>query len=390
MLPDQPDNNNSISGVDDSAQQRPPSLREIAEAAYDEGSVEPAESVESANRGDGRDGRGRFVPKERAQSEGEAERTAPSPEKPPVEAQDRPDPAAQPRDSNQPPEHWSADLKADFAKLQPEGKNILLRRYGEMEADYTRKSQANASAVQAINAIQPVFQDPDIARAMQEANLNPVQVIHDWGRLFKGATSRNPTDRASTLYEMAERMGFDPAKIFATSRPPTGLPPEVEKDPMARFVADLNGRTNNDLQALRAELQSFKKAETKRLEQEAVDVTRGTIDAWADEKGSDGQPLRPYFDYVVQRIIDAFRLNPNRDLSQTYDEACWADKYVRAHLLAAEQNLRSQQQSNDRARLAARSNVRGLTSPVSKPALEHKSNGSLRDTLESSADEVGL
>ena len=235
MLPDQPDNTNSISGVE-SPEPRQPSLREIAEAAYDEGSQEPAESVESADRGDGRDRSGRFVPKERAQNEGEAEREAPSPEKPPVEAQDRPDPAAQPRDSNQPPEHWSAELKADFARLPQEGKNILLRRHGEMEADYTRKSQANASAVQAINAIQPVFQDPDIARAMQEAGLNAVQVIHDWGRLFKGATSTNPADRASTLYEMAERMGFDPAKIFATNRPPASLSPEAGERPNGPFL----------------------------------------------------------------------------------------------------------------------------------------------------------
>ena len=144
------------------------------------------------------------------------------------------------------------------------------------------------------------------------------------------------------------------------------------------------------MQALRAELQQFKQAETQRLEQEAVNVTRGSIDAFADEKGPDGQPLRPYFDHVVQRIIDAFRLNPNRDLNQTYEEACWADPNVRAHMLAAEQNRRSQQQSNERAKLAARSNVRGLTSPVSKPAQEKKGNGSLRDTLENSADEVGF
>jgi hypothetical protein len=390
MLPDQPDTrDNSISGADDSPEPRQPSLREIAEAAYDEGTTDTTESVESADRGDGRDGRGRFAPKERVQEPGEAEPRAPSPEQS-VEAQERPDPAAQPRDSNQPPEHWSAEFKADFARLSPEGKNILLRRYGEMEADYTRKSQANASAVQAVNAIQPVFQDPDIARAMQEAGLNPVQVIHDWGRLFKGATSHNPTDRASTLYEMAERMGFDPAKVFATSRPPVQLTPEMEQNPAVRYFADLQGRTNSDLQALRAELQSFRQAETKRLEEDAVKVTRGSIDAYADEKGPDGRPLRPYFDRVVQRIIDAFRLNPSRDLNQTYDEVCWADPEIRKLMLEAERNRAQHTQSNQRAVQAARSNVRGLTSPVSKPAQEHKGNGSLRDTLENSADEVGF
>jgi hypothetical protein len=392
MPPDQPDNN-SISGVDESIQPRQPSLREIAEAAYDEGSTSDTEttddSVERADRGDGRDGRGRFAPKERGQDEGEAEPKAPSPEKS-VEAQERPDPAAQPRDSNQLPEHWSAEFKTEIAKLPAEAKNLFLRRYGEMEADYTRKSQANAQAVQAINAISPIFNDPDIARSLQEMQYTPVQAIAEWGRFHKAAISQNPRDRASILYEFAERLGFDPAKVFATSRPPVQLTPELEQNPAVRYFADLQGRTNSDLQALRAELQSFKQAETQRLEQDAVKVTRGSIDAYADEKGPDGKPLRPYFDTVLQYIIDAFRLNPSRDLNQTYEEACWANPEVRKHMLEAERQRAGQQQSNERAKLAARSNVRGLTSPVSKPAQEHKGNGSLRDTLESSADEVGF
>ena len=110
----------------------------------------------------------------------------------------------------------------------------------------------------------------------------------------------------------------------------------------------------------------------------------------ADEKDKDGRPLRPYFDAVLPYIIDAFRANPQRDLHQTYDEACWAHPQVREQMLQAERNRVSQQYSNERARVAARSNVRGLTSPVSKPSQEKKGNGSLRDTLENSADEVGF
>ena len=43
MVPDQPDNNNSISGAEQAPEPREPSLREIAEAAYDEGSSPDAE-----------------------------------------------------------------------------------------------------------------------------------------------------------------------------------------------------------------------------------------------------------------------------------------------------------------------------------------------------------
>ena len=388
MLPDQPDDN-SISGVE--PEERAPSLREIAEAAYDEGLDDSDDGDDGpSDRGDGRDRRGRFASKEQAQKAGEAEDDEPPSPDPSEEAQDRPDPAPK-GPSNQPPEHWSAEDRAAFDRLPSDAKNFFMRRYSEMEADYTRKSQANAQAVQAVNALNPIFQDPDIQRSMQENNINAIQAIGDWARLHKGAISTDPRARVSILYEIAERMGFDPAKVFATSRPPEPqLPEHLKQDPAVRYVADLHGRTTSDLQALRAELHQFRQAETQRLEQDAVKVTRGSIDAYADEKDKDGRPLRPYFDAVLPYIIDAFRANPQRDLHQTYDEACWAHPQVREQMLQAERNRVSQQYSNERARVAARSNVRGLTSPVSKPSQEKKGNGSLRDTLENSADEVGF
>lgn len=384
----EPDDN-SISGAE--PEERAPTLREIAEAAYDEGSSDESGDDGTPDRGDGRDARGRFAPKERAQSEGEAEDDSPpSPDKTTVEAQDRPDPAPK-GTSNQPPEHWSAEDRAAFDRLPPDAKSFFMRRYSEMEADYTRKSQQNAQAVQAVNALYPIFQDPDIARSLQESGITALQAIDDWARLHKGAVSSNPQVKASVLYELAERMGFDPAKVFATNRPvDQNVPETLRNDPTFKYVANLTDRTTSDLRALRAEIQQFKQAESARLEQEAVGVTRSQIDAFADEKGQDGKPLRPYFDYVLPRVIAAFKADNTRDLRQVYDEACWADPEVRKHMLQAEQLRQQHAQSNQRAQQAARSNVRGITSPVAKPSQERKGNGSLRDTLENSADEVGF
>lgn len=384
--------NNSTSGATPSEAPRP-TLREVAEAAWDEGSsddysTDDGDDGSTPDRGDGRDARGRFVPKEQAQKTGEAEEEPPSPDEY-DEAQDRPDPAPQ-GTSNQPPEHWSAEDKANFARLPQESRDFFMRRYSEMEADYTRKSQANAAAVQAIQSLAPIFQDPDIYKSVIDANLTPMQAIYDWARLHKSAISSDPRTRAGVLYEIAERMGFDPAKVFATSRPPVQISPELEKEPAVRYFADLQSKTNSDLQALRAELQSFKAQESSRLEQEAFRVTRSSIDAFADEVGQDGRPLRPYFDHVINRIIVALKADPSRDLNTVYDEACWAEPEIRKLLIQAERQRVQQQQSNDRARMAVRGNVRGLTSPVAKAAPDRKSNGSLRDMLEASADEVGF
>jgi hypothetical protein len=387
-MPDQPDSN-SISGVEPNAPEpREPSLREIAEAAYDEGSKEPA-SREQADDGRARDERGRFVPKEQVQDTGEAEQKPPSPVKQP-EAQDQPEPAPA-GSSTQGMEHWSAEDRATFAKAPQDVKDMFLRRYNEMEADYTRKSQANATAVQAVNALAPIFNDPDIQASLQAMRFHPIQAIHDWARMHKAALSQDPRVRASTLYEIAERMGFDPAKVFVTNRQPDpNVPETVRNDPAYKFVADLNSRTNSDLQALRAELQQFRAQETNRVEEEALRATRWSIDNFADEKGQDGRPLRPYFDRVLNTVIDMYRANPDRDLQQAYEQACWMDKDVRQEMLRAEWNRAQHANSNARAAQAARSNVRGLTSPVSKPAQEKNGKGSLRDALEASADEVGF
>lgn len=386
-MPDQPDDN-SISGVE-APEPRQPSLREIAEAAYDSADEDTSTDDDtSSDRGDGRDSRGRFASKEQAQEAGEAEDDSPpSPEDKTAEAQTKPDPA---QGSNQAPEHWSAEDKAVFAKLPEEARNFFMRRYTEMEADYTRKSQANAGAVQTIQALAPIFNDPDIVRSMQEQNLHPVQAIAEWARFHKGATSQDTRVRAAVLVEIAERMGFDPARVFAPSRPPTALTPEMEQDPKVRFFADLQGKTASDLQALRNELQQFKQQETERLEQEAVRVNRSAVDAFADEKGADGKPLRPYFDRVLPAIINAYKIDPNSDLNKVYEQACWADPEVRQHLLQAEVTRKQNVVLNQRAQQAAKSNVRGLTSPVAKPAAERKGNGALRDMLEASADEVGF
>lgn len=392
-MPNEQDQTSPSGGSPEPSQPR--SLREVAESTYEEissgsqGSDDYSGDDEGADRGDGRNRRGRFVPKEqRAQDAGEAEAEPPSPEEPP-ETPERPEPA---RQGTQPPEHWSAEDKALYQRLPQDAKAFLTRRYSEMEADYTRKSQANAEAVQVTQALNPVFNDPEMMQSLKLNNMHPVEAIYDWARLHKAAISQNLQVRASALYEIAERMGFDPAKVFARPSPPVELPPEKQNDPAVRYFAELQGRANNDLRALRAELEQFKAQENQRVENEALRVTRSSIDAFADEKGPDGRPLRPHFDKVLGHIIAMYKDNPQRDIREAYETACWMDPEVRKILMTAEQNRASQQQANQRAMQAAKSNVRGVTSPVSKPAgaPAKKGNGSLRDTLEASAEEVGF
>ena len=373
---------NSTSG--DSAD-RPQSIREVAEAAYDD--ITSPDSVDESPREGGvqRDERGRFAPKEARTGEQSPE--APSPDldaETPVKA---PDPA---RQGNQPPDHWSAEDRAVFARLPPDAQSMLQRRYSEMEADYTRKSQANASAVQAVNALAPIFQDPDIQRSLQEWQVHPVGAIQEWAGMHKRAISPNIQDRAGLLIDLATQMGFDPAKLFAPNRPPEPpLPPGVANDPAVRYLANQYGQTASEIQALRNQVQGIQQAERQKYEQESLKVTRWSIDKYADEKGPDGKPLRPDFDEHLPYILELYKADPNRDLQEAYNTARRMNPKTFEQMVAAERARVHSQQSVSKAQAANRGNLRGMTAPVNKPTAK-TGNGSLRDILEASADEVGF
>jgi hypothetical protein len=378
----------------------PPSLRDIAEAAYDdletaaateapEAPAEPEPAEEAlATDGRPRDKIGRWVAKGTETPPGEAiEPLDPAP-KPKIEVQKPPtDPAAAPvapaARSNQVPEHWSAEDKATFAKLPAEGQAFLLKRHGDMEAEFTRKSQASAGAVQFTQALAPVFNDPQISSSLKAAGVHPVQAIQEWATWHKMGTSPRQEDKFHLLVGLSQRMGLDPARIFsalngnAAPPNPMGLSEEDLKDPAVKFIARSQQQRDQQEQQARAEW--------------GVRSARQGIDGFADEKSKDGRPLRPYFDAVLPYIIDLFKANPNRSMAETYDAACWAHPEVRKHMLSAEQYRQQSQADISRARIAQRGNTRGITTPVARPnGADGPSKGGIRDAIERSADEVGF
>jgi hypothetical protein len=388
----------------------PPSLRDIAEQAYDdletgaveaegpgpEGEAPPDEPLASDDRP--RDKSGRWVSKSSEPQPGEAiEPLDPAPKKPiEVQTPKAPDPAAAPpaARSNQVPEHWSAEDKATFAKLPPEGQAFLLKRHGDMEAEFTRKSQASAGAVQFTQALAPVFNDPQIAQSLKAAGVHPVQAIHEWATWHRMGTSEKQEDKFKLLVDLTQRMGLDPARIFSAlnqqPQNPMGLSDEDLKDPAVKFIADHLGKTTSEISALKGQLQQREQREQQARAEWGFRSARSGIDGFADEKGKDGRPLRPHFDAVLPYIVDMFKANPNRDLAEAYDTACWAHPEVRKQLLAAEQFRQQSQNDVARARLAQRGNTRGLTAPVARPnGADGPSKGGIRDAIERSADEVG-
>lgn len=375
------------------------SLRDIAEDAYDQvieeaDADEPsqAEVDEAAQR---RDARGRFVAKQSAEEPGEAagdEPTQPREE----DTGQQPQQPAQPAQaaSSEAPANWPAADREAFTKLPPEGQQFLLRRHSEMEGDYQRRVSANAAATQFTTALSPIFNDPAIAASLRANNLTAADAIHEWASMHRRAIDPDINTRAQLWQEIGQRLGLDPAAVYGQSRlgqqPPPGLSEQELKDPAIRYFADHVSRTVQDVQALRGQITAMQQAAQSQAAAEAAKVTRWGIDTFADEKGPDGKKLRPDFDAVLPQIIELFNADPNRDLPAAYEQARWMNPQTRQALIAAERNTVTQQASNRRATQAARSNVRGLTSPVSKPQADPGQKRSLREMMEETADEIGF
>lgn len=389
--------NSTTSGSEPNGAAEPKrSLREIAEAAYDSsfqddgdaGAGEPAAApAEPADGSQPRDQRGRFTSKEAPTGEAAAEPATQPQEKDGQQPQTPTQPAQ--AASSEAPANWPAADKEAFSKLTPEGQQFLLRRHSEMEGDYQRRVQGNARAAEFASALEPVFRDPIIAGSLQQAGISPYQAIVEWGGMHRRAMSPNVQDRVHLLFELAHRMQIDPA-VFTTGQPgPQALSPEELKDPAIKFFADHISRNSHEVQALRGELQRMQQADAVRQQAEAERVSRWSIDTFAEEKGPDGKLLRPDFDQVIDTIIELFKANPQRDLREAYETARWMNPTTRQALVAAERQTVQRQAADRQAAQAVRSNVRGMTAPVSKPPDDGKPKG-LRATIEAAAEEIGF
>jgi hypothetical protein len=380
----------SSGSTNGAAEEQPRSLREIAESSWDEVVSDADMEGDGSTGGQDkplRDNLGRFT------SRDTGEQSAPDPALQTTPASPTPQQPVQPQ-GNQPPQHWPAEDKATFARLPQEGQQFLLKRHAAMEADYTAKTQAAATAVGFTQAVAPIFEDPVIRASLANVDgrpLHPVHAIEQWAEFHKRAMSPDINTRVGLIRDLMQRLQLDPAAVFGQgNRQVPGLSEQDLADPAIRYFADHVGRTAQEVQSLRAQLQDFHRQAAERTQQETLRVTRWGIDSYADEKDGQGRPLRPHFDTVLPQMIELYQANPNRDLNEAYATAVWMHPQLRQTLIQGERQSVEQRQQNQRASAAARTNVRGRTSPVTKPDAYGDTPKGMRATIAAAADEVGL
>lgn len=160
-------------------------------------------------------------------------------------------------------------------------------------------------------------------------------------------------------------------------------------------LTDEGGEQDIDpiVQGLRQEVQRLSGTlnhMTQGQQQQSHNNVVGEITQFAKETGTDGQPLRPYFNELGSTVLPYIQHvkaeNPNwshnQVLSEAYDRACWGTPSVRAKLVAAQEaeRLAAQRTNAARSKLASTS-VNGDAPNSGSQMPKDLGTGSVRDTL---------
>lgn len=280
----------------------------------------------------------------------------------------KPAEAAAPVDTNTPAP--SAPVTAAPAGIDPA---VFASLPAETQAQLARTMEDVTNRQQRIARLEPIEQL--IAPRIDAWALNgmqPAQALHQLLALSDFATR----DCAGFIKYIAQNNGVDLEDLVLSMAPEAPVDPQVAA--LKAEIAELKGVT-----------QGF----TQQQQQAAHERVVNDVIAFAEEKGQDGQPLRPYLSELGQSWLPYIGMvreqNPNwshaQILQQAYENACWNNPGVRSKMQAAAdvaanaERLRKDAEKVAAARNASAS-VRSGT-PSAAPAAPDSPGRSVRETI---------
>ena len=283
----------------------------------------PAEAPETPKEDRPRDASGRFLAKDPAEakpSEPEPAKVEAKPEQP-----SQPDPAqAQPVE---PHPRWSPELKAQFAAWPKDVQEAFKARYGEAEADYTRKTQEIAETRKAFEPV--VGEIQRLNPLLQHMGMTPQQFIAESGAVASNLLSGNPQQRASAIaYLVQHRQVPVPELLNALGIP---LPPGAEGLQMQRPDPAVS-QLHQTVSGLQAQLRQM----TEQRELEERQRAQAEFDALGQAKDQNGQPKFPHFERVRKAMIQLVASNQADTWDAAYSKAVRLDDDLYKQTVEAE------------------------------------------------------
>lgn len=256
------------------------------------------------------------------------------------------------------PKHWDDRFKAQFGKVPREVQSLWLEWDKTQARSYDTKFQELAGFRREREQLDEMFQP--YMRDLELAGVSRQQFV---GSLLAGHRYLQESPREALLW-LAQQYGVDPAALTQT--------PQDADPKLAGLMSEVAG--------LKQQLTGFTSSQQQQQHAAKVDQVR----SFAEAKGADGKPLRPYFNELKSDILTFVRAGVT-DLEQAYDMALHRNKEVyarhQAEQAAAQKKAddAKRQADIDRARRAAAGNESRSTGSAGEKSLDAE----LRDAFAS-------
>lgn len=256
------------------------------------------------------------------------------------------------------PKHWSDEVKALFGKVPPEVQNHWLNWDKHQARSYDTKFQELAGFRRERDRLDEIFQP--YSRDLELQGVDRMQFMQS---LLGGHKYLLESPREAMTW-LAQQYGVDLAEL--TSQP-------EQTDPkLAGLMSKISG--------LEQQLTGFTSTAKQREQQERV----GQVRAFAEAKGADGKPLRPYWEQLKGEVLNLVKSGVN-DVEKAYNIALRGNEEIFSKH-QAEQSLSKQKaedakrlQDIDKAKRAAAGNEGRSTGSASEKSLDAE----LRDAFAS-------
>jgi len=228
---------------------------------------------------------------------------------------------------------WTAQQRADFAKLPKEAQQIVYERGRDMEAHFSRTTQHLSQQINAYNDLNQV-----LAPYEKAWNLNGVSRVPVIKQLLEAQEFIN-SDPHGAIRWIAETTGVNLAEVAQGA-------PQVDPQYLS-------------MQQQLAQMQQYIQQQEQQTQSYVLNNATAEINSFASETNADGSPLRPHLQQIYQEmqpiVADLRSQNPQAShraiLNEAYERACWANPTIRAQRIQSEaQAAESKRIEGDKAR----------------------------------------
>lgn len=271
--------------------------------------------------------------------------------------------------AQQPPQAlpMSEAEKAIFAKLPADAQKWISTRHQQMEADYTRKTQALAETRKGIEALDARVQY--WSPYLQKLNVSPEKAFEDMLSTEYVLRTGNAEQKVSAFKYLADTYGVDLSLLAGGQSPGQQQIQQQQETADDEWVdprvAKLEGELGQVSSILQQMQRQAEEAEFARNQAAFAEIGR--------QLDSNGQPKYPHFNVVGKDMIRLVAEGQVDNWDDAYEAAVYSRKDLRASLL--EQQKAQLLAEEDARRKAAVEKARGAAPVRVTPGVGEKPTG---------------